>query len=254
MENEVMNKYHVIDCCDGVMLLPNNSINLVITSPPYNVNIKKDNVHLYKDDIEYKDYILWLKRLFGLIYDKLKIDGRVAINIGNQKNGSIPLVTDIINFMLYELNYNMFSQIVWNKKHTNCRTSWGSWKSPSKPSFPTPYEFILIFSKNSGKLEHTGVTDLTKDEFVKFSLSLWDIKPETRKFNHPAPFPEEIPYRLIKMLTYENDVILDPFAGTGTTLLISEKLNRCFVGIDNDQIYYQEYIKRHQIMFKNTIF
>ena len=173
------------------------SINLVITSPPYNVNLKYNS---YNDNKEYNDYLNWLKTIFEIVYKKLTNDGRLCINIGDQKNGKIPTHAYLINVLTKELKYNYFSTIIWNKKQIHSRTAWGSFKSPSKPSFPTPFEYILIFSKNDGKLEHKGKSDITKQEFIDFSLSLWNISPskQMKKFNHPAIFPEEIPYRLIK--------------------------------------------------------
>ncbi len=119
----------------------------------------------------------------------------------------------------------------------NC--SWGSWLSPSAPSFPKPFEYIMVFAKDSNKLQYEGETDLTKKEFIDWSLALWSIAPEKnmKKIGHPAVFPLALPYRLIKMLSWKNSLILDPFNGAGTTGVACKKLNRNYIGIELSQKY-----------------
>ena len=118
--------------------------------------------------------------------------------------------------------------------------------SPSCPSFPTPFEYILVFYKSSRKLIHKGETDLSKQEFIDWSLSLWNITPEVRmkKMGHPAMFPEEIPKRLIKMFSYPNDIVLDPFSGLSTTCKVAKDLNRQYIGFEIDKDYYNKSLDR----------
>lgn len=247
---KTLNTLYNEDAWDTLINIPNNTINLTVTSPPYNVSRKYDQ---YKDNKEYSEYISWLSEIFELIYIKTVNGGRICINIGDKKNGEIPLSTDIINVMR-EIGWLCFSHIIWNKNQVNPRTAWGSWLSPSKPSFPTPFEHILIFSKKNLKLQHKGVTDLTKEEFIEYSLAMWNFSPSKKiKTIHPATFPEELPYRCIKMLSYIGDIIYDPFAGIGTTLRVAKKLNRKFIGSEISVNYceiYKNYINNDK---KNKI-
>jgi len=232
-----MNK---IVCGDSVVecqKLPEASIDIVITSPPYNVDLgankfNKNPYDLYVDNRQHKDYIAWLEHLFcDILYSKLKDDGRLCINVGDGLNGAVPTHSDIISFMSHR--YLPFSTIIWEKGNTSNRAAWGSWLSPSAPSFPRNFEFILLFGKTR-KLSDKGVTDLTKEEFIRFANGTWNIRPEAKMkaIGHPAMFPKEIPYRLIKMLTWVGDTICDPFAGAFTTCLVAQELGRKFIGIE----------------------
>lgn len=234
------------DCLNKIGELENNSINLVITSPPYNVDLgnnkyNKNSYSLYKDNKEHAEYINWLKEIFKELKPKLKSDGRVCINIGDGKNGGVPTSSDIIQFMSNELNYIPLTHIIWNKKQTSNRAAWGSFCSPKAPSYPSPFEHILIFANKEKSLTHAGETDITKEEFIKYAYGLWEFAPENKakKIGHPAPFPEELPYRLIKMNSYIGDTILDMFMGSGTTGVVCKKTNRNFIGIELDEKYFR---------------
>lgn len=236
-----MSILHHLDCLSGLHNVENESINLTVTSPPYNLTTAKKNpvhYHTYTDDKNYNTYLAWLTDVFAIIFEKTTPDGRLAINIGDQKNGAIPTHT-FLQMNLMEIGWKPFSTIIWYKKQTRNRSAWGSYLSPSSPSFPSPYEYILILYKESKKLQHKGETDLTKEEFVKSAYGVWEITPETKraKWRHPAPFPSEIPRRLIKMLTYKGDTVLDPFAGVGTTLITADALERESIGFEIDQQY-----------------
>lgn len=245
--NIELNNIYNIDCEIGIPLLQNNSIDLLLTSPPYNINLNavKVGYDIYNDNKDHKVYIEWLKKLFELLYPKIKKGGRLCINIGDGKNGAIPTSSDIIQFMK-DLNYLPLTHIIWNKAHTNSRTCWGSWMSPSCPSFPTPFEHILVFAKESLKLDCRGETDLTKEEFTKWAYSLWEFSPEKnqKQFNHSAMFPEELPKRCIKMFTYIDATVLDIFSGTGTTCKVAKDLNRNYIGFELSKNYYETSIAR----------
>jgi len=217
-----MNDIFLGDCEHIIPTIDNKSIDLLVTSPPYNVNLGQNKYNKkgysdHNDNMGHDEYILWLKRLFYILKPKMKEDGRIIVNIGDGKNGSVPTHIHISNFM-FELGYGMFTTIIWNKNNTSSRSSWGSWQSPSCPSFPTPFEYILVFYNISKKKLTKGKTDLTKDEFIKNSLSIWEF-PGTKKnkTGHPAAFPLELPYRCIKQFTWIGDTVLDIFAGSGTT-------------------------------------
>jgi len=223
--------------------IPDNSINCCITSPPYNVDLGNNKYHknpydLYNDNKEHKDYIQWLKKIFEEIYRLLVVGGRCCINIGDGKNGGVPTTSDITQCMK-EIGYIPMTHIIWDKSQIRNRTSWGSFLSPSSPSFPTPFESILIFCKETKKLQHKGITDLTKEEFINWSLAIWKFTPETKqkKIGHNAMFPVELPTRCIKMLTYIGDIIIDPFCGAGTTGVACKQLDRKFIGIEISKNY-----------------
>lgn len=242
------------DCLEVMKEIPDKSINLVVTSPPYNVDLGNNKYHknpydLYNDNKEHQEYISWLKEIFKEIYRLLVVGGRVCINIGDGKNGSVATSSDIIQFMK-ELNYIPMTHIILDKSQVGNRTAWGSFLSPSCPSFPTPFEHILIFAKENIKLLHKGITDLTKDEFIEWSLALWKFAPETKqkKIGHNAMFPTELPKRCLKMLTYIGDTVLDCFSGAGTTGVACKMLNRRFIGIELSE----EYMKIAQERIKNT--
>ena len=240
----MLNKIHNMDCREGIVLLPDNIINLCLTSVPYNVNLgdnkyNKNPYNLYNDNMEHKEYINFLKEVFGSLYPKLVSGGRVVINIGDGKNGSVPTHVDISHFMTKDIGYIPMTHIIWEKSQVSNRTSWGSFNSPSSPSFPTPFEHIMVFAKENRKLQHKGITDLNKQEFIDWSLAIWKFAPETRmkKIGHPAMFPLELPKRCIKMFTYVNDTIIDPFNGAGSTCVCAKNLNRNYVGFDISSEY-----------------
>ena len=238
-----MTKLILGDCLEKLNDIDDSSIHLLCTSPPYNVSLgdnkyNKSPYDLYQDNKEHWEYINWLKEVFTLVYNKLIYSGRVVINIGDGKNGAVPTHSDIIQFMK-EIGYIPYTHLIWDKSQVGNRTSWGSYLSPSCPSFPTPFEHILVFSKGQKKRINPGITDLTKEEFIEWSLALWKFPPETnmKKLGHPAAFPLSLPIRCIKMFSYIGDVVLDPFCGIGTTGVACKMLNREFIGIDISENY-----------------
>ena len=238
--------------CEKIIpILEDNSIDLCVTSPPYNVDLGNNKFNKkpydeYKDNKKYKDYISWLKDIFQKLYPKMKVGSRVVINVGDPYNGKIPAHIDIAHFMINELNYLPMSNIIWYKYQTSIRTAWGSWCSPSSPSFVKMFEYIMIFAKETFKLQEKGETDLTPDEFKKWANAIWNISPDTKmkKWNHPATFPVELPYRCIKMLSWKNSTVLDPFSGVGSTGVAAEQLGRKYIGIELSKNYCDTSVKR----------
>lgn len=245
------------DCLELIKDIPNESIDIIITSPPYNVNLgnnkyNKKSYNSYNDNLQHGDYIKWLCNIFELCYKKLKNSGRVCINIGNGKNGQITTTTDLIIGMK-NIGYKVLAQIIWNKNNTSNRCAWGSYMSPSCPSFPTPFEYILIFYKGDKKLKTKGITDITKEEFITYANSLWTFTGEKKSaYNHPAPFPVELPTRCIKMLTYKKSIVLDPFMGSGSTGIACLNTNRKFIGIEIDKNYFNIAKNRIENEIKNN--
>lgn len=242
-----MKPFHKIYNCyceQGIPAIPDSSVDLVITSPVYNVDLgnnkyNKNPYDLYKDNKDHKEYIQWLVEIFGLIYPKLKPGGRVCLNIGDGKNGRVPTHSDLIQELTKTLKYIPMQMIVWDKNQTSNRTAWGSYLSPSMPSLPMTFEYILIFSKESLRLPVRGETDLTKDEFVQWTNPIWRMKPETRQkqLGSVGAFPEELPKRCIKLFSWIGAVVLDPFAGSHTTGVMCKKLNRSYIGFEISKGY-----------------
>jgi len=213
--------------------LPDNSIHLVITSPPYNVGKE------YDEDYNLEEYTNFLKRIMEEVYRVLVVGGRVAINVANLgRKPYIPL-NAYISKMMIDIGFLMRGEIIWNKKHGGSSTAWGTWMSPKNPVLRDVHEYILIFSKDRFSREKTDKTPtISKDEFLEYTKSIWEFPPErARKVGHPAPFPIELPLRLIKLYSFKNDVILDPFIGSGTTAIASLMTERYFVGYDTDDSY-----------------
>jgi site-specific DNA-methyltransferase (adenine-specific) len=239
-----MSKTDIIcgDALEELKKMNNGSVHCIITSPPYNIDLgnnkyKKVGYNTYNDNIPYSDYLKWMRKIFSECFRVLSNDGRLCINIGDAKNGKITTHSDFIQ-ICKEIGYSPMSTIIWNKNNTSNRCAWGSYLSSKAPSFPRPFEYVLIFCKTP-KLERNGVSTITKEEWVEYTNGLWCFSPEKgqKKLGHPAMFPVELPYRLIKMLTYEGDIVMDPFMGIATTGIACLKTNRNFIGIEMDEQY-----------------
>ena len=131
------------------------------------------------------------------------------------------------------------ANIIWNKSQHGNRFAWGSFASPSFPSFPNPFEYIMVFAKETKKLQWSGKTTLTNKNFIDWSLGMWNIAPETKmkKIGHPAMFPINLPFRLLQMLSWIGATVLDPFNGAGTTGVACEQLGRKYIGIEMSKKY-----------------
>ena len=241
IQNPFLNKVFCENVLKFTPTLPDECIDIVITSCPYNVDL--EGYDDYDDNKDHVIYIRWLKRIFKQIYPKLRKGGRIAIVVGDGKNGRKPTHIDISNFMIHQLGYLPMSTIIWNKRNTSNRTAWGSFMSPSEPSLPTPFEYILVFAKESYKLQWRGETDIKKEEFVEWSLAHWTLDRQAyQKSNyiinnkiHPAPFPEEIPTRLIKLFSWVGATVYDPFVGSGTTAIAASKCGRNYIVADKSK-------------------
>ena len=216
--------------------IPDSSIHLMITSPPYNA--KKE----YDDDLSLDEYRELLHNVFAETYKKLVTGGRACINIANLgRKPYIPLHSYIIEDML-EIGYLMRGEIIWDKAASaGSSTAWGSWLSAANPVLRDVHEYILVFSKDAfSRQRNEKENTISKDEFLKCTKSVWKFDSESAKrIGHPAPFPEELPHRLIQLYTFKGDVVLDPFCGSGTTCLSAAKSDRHYIGYDIEE----EYIK-----------
>ena len=240
--NEFPQKYLnkiILGSCTDMKEIPDNSVHLMITSPPYNVSKE------YDKDLSLTEYLNLLKETFSETYRVLVNGGRACINIANLgRKPYIPL-SDYVSQIMNGIGFNMRGEIIWNKKSSaSPSTAWGSWKSAANPILRDIHEYILIFSKGNYKRERAKEelsikqNTITKEEFMMLTKSIWTMNAESAKrVGHPAPFPIELPYRLIKLYSFTNDVVLDPFMGSGTTALASIRTNRNFAGYDINQEY-----------------
>ena len=238
------NNIYLGDCLEVMKDIPDESIDIVITSPPYNVGIEYNS---NDDNLEYEKYLEWIKNVFETIYCKLKNGGRICVNVAMESNkGGKKYLANDINNVFEKIGYIRNSTIIWDKQNLSKRTAWGSWKSPSCPNIINPLEVIIVCSKGSRKKEGSKENiDVSRDEFIEYSLGVWKFGSESAKrVNHPAPYPKELPYRCLKMFSYINDTVLDPFMGSGTTGVVCKLLNRNFIGIEISKEYFEIAKKR----------
>lgn len=242
IENTIINSSSV-----SMRDIPDNSIHLMITSPPYNVS------KVYDENLSLNEYLNLLEAVFRETFRVLVNGGRACINVANVgRRPYIPL-SDYISRMMIDIGYYMRGEIIWNKAAgAGVSMAWGSWKSASNPVLRDTHEYILIYSKNSySRKDKNKENTITKEQFMEWTKSIWTFNPESAKrVKHPAPFPEELPNRLIQLYSYKNDIVLDPFMGSGTTALSALKNNRKYIGYETNNEYIkiaEERINKYQI-------
>jgi site-specific DNA-methyltransferase (adenine-specific) len=236
--------------------IPSESIDLIVTSPPYSVDIKYGK---YNDGIPYPAYLKfsekWLKRCLGLA----KNDGRLCLNIPLDKNkgGQQSVYADVLS-IAKKVGWKYHTTIIWNEQNISRRTAWGSWLSASAPFIISPVEVIVVMYKSSWKKKSgSKVSDMSREEFIEWtngvwshgdgetsanqdepSSMIWSFNGESKKrVGHPAPFPVELPTRCVKMFSFVDDVVLDPFMGSGSTLVACKQCKRKGIGIEIDRSY-----------------
>lgn len=214
-----------------------DSIDLIVTSPPYNVDIRYNS---HNDTMPYEDYLSFTREWLNRCYKFLKDDGRFCLNIPLDKNkGGQQSVCADITTIAKQIGFKYHSTIIWNEQNISRRTAWGSWLSASAPYVIAPVEVIvLLFKKEWKKISGSRKSDITKQEFMEWTNGVWNFSGESKKrVGHPAPFPVELPRRCIKLFSYVGDTILDPFLGSGSTLLACLKTGREGIGVDIDKNY-----------------
>lgn len=218
-------------------LVSEGSVDLVVTSPPYNVDIQYNS---HKDDVSYAEYLEFSKKWMARCFDWLKEDGRFCLNIPLDKNkGGQQSVGADLTTIAKEIGFQYHSTIIWNEGNISRRTAWGSWMSASAPYVIAPVELIVVlYKKTWKKTSGSKVSDVSRQEFMDWTNGLWTFNGESKKkIGHPAPFPIELPRRCVKLFSYVDDVVLDPFCGSGTTLIAAVSNNRKGLGIDVDKKY-----------------
>jgi site-specific DNA-methyltransferase (adenine-specific) len=220
--------------------IPDRSIHLMVTSPPYNVGKE------YDKDLSLDAYFNLLRQVFSETRRVLVSGGRACINIANiGRKPYIPYHKFIIDIML-EVGFLMRGEIIWDKAAgAGASTAWGSWRSASNPTLRDTHEYILVFSKEKFSRKKKQQSTMSRDEFLEYTKSVWTFPPESaRRVGHPAPFPVELPYRCIQLYTFEGEVVLDPFCGAGATAIAALKTNRHYVCLDNNAAYVEKARKR----------
>jgi len=253
IENKIDEKYLDRVFCkssEKMEELPDNSVHLMVTSPPYNVGKE------YDKNLTLEEYRRLLKTVFGDVFRVLVTGGRACVNVANVgRKPYIPFHSYIIQDML-DIGFLMRGEIIWDKSASSgVSTAWGSWKSATNPTLRDVHEYILIFSKGSFSRErHDKENTISSKEFLEFTKSIWKFPAESaKKVGHPAPFPVELPYRLLQLYTFKGDVVLDPFIGSGTTAIASLRTGRHFIGYDNKEEYVELANKRIGVEMRDML-
>lgn len=214
-----------------------DAVDLIITSPPYNLDIQYNS---HNDKISYEDYLKFSKKWMQRCFDWLKDDGRFCLNIPLDKNkdGQQSVGADLTT-VAKQVGFKYHSTIVWNEGNISRRTAWGSFRSASAPYVIAPVELIVIFyKKNWKKTSGSKISNISKEDFMEWTNGLWTFSGESKKkIGHPAPFPVELPKRCIQLFSYVDDTVLDPFLGSGSTLVAVALSNRRGIGIEIDETY-----------------
>lgn len=220
--------------------LPNDCVALMVTSPPYNVG--KD----YDEDLSLEEYLGLLERVFTETYRVLEAGGRIAVNVANVgRKPYLPLNHHVAG-LLGDIGFLLRGEVIWQKaRAAGGSTAWGSWKSAKNPTLRDIHEYVIIACKETFRRLREGKDTIHRDDFLSATVSIWEISPESaRRVGHPAPFPVELPRRLIELYTFEGDLVLDPFMGSGTSALAALDTGRHYVGYEVNPEYVDLAAKR----------
>jgi site-specific DNA-methyltransferase (adenine-specific) len=225
-------------------VVANDSVDLIVTSPPYNVDIAYNSHH---DKLDYNDYLEFTQKWIAKCFKLAKPEGRFCLNIPLDKNkdGQQSVCADITT-IAKSVGWKYHSTIIWNEQNISRRTAWGSWLSASAPFVIAPVEVIVVLYKESWKkTSGSGVSDTTRDEFMAWTNGVWTFGGESKKrIGHPAPYPVELPRRCIKLFSFVGDTVLDPFLGSGTTLIAAFQTKRRGIGLEIDRAYCKLAVER----------
>jgi len=219
-------------------------VDLIVTSPPYNVDIR---YNAFDDQISYKDYLMFTEEWLTKAFELAKDDGRLCLNIPLDKNkGGQQSVYADITTTAKKVGWKYHTTIIWNEGNISRRTAWGSFMSASAPYVIAPVEVIVVmYKKDWKKTSGSKKSDVSREEFMEWTNGVWSFGGESKKkIGHPAPFPIELPRRCIKLFSFVDDVVLDPFAGSGTTLIAAHLTKRQGIGVEIDQKYCDLAVKR----------
>ena len=266
-----LNKITTGDCREVMRKMPANSIDLMVTSPPYGVGIAYDS---FDDDINFEAYKEFSREWLSEAFRVLKPDGRLALNIPyeinrQEKGGRIFMVAELWN-ILASIGYKFYGVVDLEESspHRSKTTAWGSWMSPSSPYIYNPKECVLLCYKQLSKKQTKGtpqwkswveqVEDKNnpellvnkkmyeksdKDDFISLVYGQWNYFADTRQ-QTKATFSMDIPVRAMKILSYKEDIVMDPFMGSGTSAVAAEFVGRNWVGVELSENYTEVANKR----------
>ena len=218
--------------------IKDNSIDLVVTSPPYNCGI---DYNYYNDNKPWGEYLSWCQSWINECFRICKTDGRIAINvpveigIENNKRRVSPMCQFIK--MIENSGFHLMGLPAWTDNHRVKYSAWGSWMKASSPYIYNPYQIIILGYKNNYKKQCSGISTISKEDFMRGCSGIWNIRPETKMITK-CNFPVELPQLCINLLTYEGDVVFDPFSGGGTTGIACKRTNRKYIGVEIDEKYF----------------
>jgi site-specific DNA-methyltransferase (adenine-specific) len=234
-KNKKTNKKNIIfnKSAEKMDDLIDNCVSLTVTSPPYNVGKLSDN------NLSDEDYWKLMRQCFKEVYRVTESGGRLVLNVANLGRKPYIPFSNMFTDLMLDLGFLMRGEIIWQKsKGANANFAWGSWLSASNPVIRDIHEYCLVFSKEGMSKGSKGKSTIEKDEFMESTLSIWNINPaRAKKIGHPAPFPVELAEKFINLYSYEKDLILDPFIGSGTTALAASKLKRSYIGYEVNAEY-----------------
>ena len=245
-EKLINSEYYYLHTSNGVLLhgdclkilkeFTTESIDFIFTSPPYNLGIEYEG---YDDNKDYNEYLKWCEDWGKLLYRVLKSDGRFCLDhylsCGTSKFRYAPLMD--LNWIFQEIGFKHHGLAIWWDETISHLTTWGSWLSASAPYINSPLEGILILYKNIWKKQKKGQSTINRDLFVNLTKGIWKVPPERRNSHHPSPFPVKLVENAINLLTFEKELVLDPFFGWGTTAVACEQTNRRWIGIEISEKY-----------------
>lgn len=233
-ESKIFNKSSI-----DMSEIDSETVHLIVTSPPYNAKIEYDE---YDDKKTYQEYIVMMRVILKECFRVLVPGGRICVNIANIGRSPYRPMRSLINELLDKSGFSFRGEIIWQKWNNASTTAWGSYLSASNPYLRDVHEYIIVASKTLDKMKPPHdhpVMDITKDEWLKYTNSIWKILPKNSK-KHPAIYPNEIPKRLIKLFTWRDCVVLDPFCGIGTTLKVAKELKRYGIGYEISSEYFKQ--------------
>lgn len=237
-------------------VIEKNSVDLIVTSPPYNVDIQYED---YDDTIPYNEYLVFTRKWLTECYGFVKDDGRLCLNIplDKFKGGHQSIYADITT-IAKQIGWKYHSTIIWNEQNISRRTAWGSWLSASAPFVIAPVEVIVVlYKKRWKKTSGSGKSDIDRNDFMDWTNGVWNFSGESRnKIGHPAPFPVELPRRCIKLFSFVGDTVLDPFLGSGTTLIACVETNRVGIGVEINRKYCElakKRLEKHGELFQQKL-
>nr|MBA2601468.1 site-specific DNA-methyltransferase [Actinomycetota bacterium] len=230
--NEVVDRIYV-HSAESMPELADNSVALMMTSPPYHVGKE------YDSELSFDDYLGLLRKVFSETYRVLEPGGRAVVNVANLGRRPYISLSSRVVLMMEDIGFLMRGEVIWRKgKAAGGSTAWGSWKSASNPIFRDVHEYLLCFSKGRFQRVRKGESTIERDEFLEATMSVWDIAPESAtRVGHPAPFPVALPQRVIQLYTYTDDLVLDPFIGSGSTAVAAVQAGRHYVGYEPSEAY-----------------